>query len=201
VWALLSRPGETWERIDAEPATVKDLYRNWVAPLAAIPAVCNAVGKLAFGIGIFGVGMRPSVGSAIAEMLAAYVATLAEVYLLSLVIDRLAPTYGGARGPMAALKLTAYSGTALWIAGILALYPPVGWLAGILGGLCSLYLLYVGLPKLMRTSPEQQLSFFAVVLLAGLGIAVVVGILTQSVRDFGGPLSTMALVTGQTAPA
>ena len=29
LWALLTRPTATWDRIDLEPATTRGLYRDW----------------------------------------------------------------------------------------------------------------------------------------------------------------------------
>jgi hypothetical protein len=58
---LLLHPAETWDVIEAEPATIEGLYRGWVLPLAAIPAVCRALGLFGFrGIEIFGVRYEPS---------------------------------------------------------------------------------------------------------------------------------------------
>ena len=37
---MILRPGATWRAIADEPAEVGDLYLRYVAPLAAIPALC-----------------------------------------------------------------------------------------------------------------------------------------------------------------
>jgi hypothetical protein len=197
-WALLTRPNATWERIDEDVVTYRDIYRNWVLPLAAVPAVCDAIGKLVFGIGIFGVGLRPSLGAALAEMLASYLVSLATVWLLALAIDVAARPFEAEPNRVQALKLAAYSATAFWLAGVFDLYPPVGWLAGMLGVLWSLILLSKGLPRLMHNPPEQQLSYFAVVLLSGFGIVVVLSALTAWMRDLGGPLYTVATLGAPT---
>ena len=64
VKVLLTRPSVAWDQIDVEPATVGGLFRGWVLPLAAIPAVAGAVGLLTFGVsgGFMGFGFswRPS---------------------------------------------------------------------------------------------------------------------------------------------
>jgi hypothetical protein len=38
--AILLKPKETWPVIDAEPATVGSIYKDWLIIMAAIPAVC-----------------------------------------------------------------------------------------------------------------------------------------------------------------
>jgi hypothetical protein len=104
--AILMRPHETWDLIDAETTQIPDLYKTYVAPLAAIPAVCGAIGLLGLGgIHIFGVHLRPSFTGVISEMVVSYVLTLVGVYILALVIDELAPQFGAARGRTQAFKL------------------------------------------------------------------------------------------------
>src|SRR3546814_17909838 len=45
--------------------------------------------------------------------------------------------------------VAAYSATAAWVAGVFQIVPSLGWIGAILG-LYSLYLLYLGLPILMK---------------------------------------------------
>ena len=75
------------------------------------------------------------------------------------------------------------------MAGVFRLVPGVGWLLALLGGLYSLYLLYLGLPKLMRSDPERTLPFFALVLVTSLGLALLISMLTTCATNSGGPIS------------
>jgi Yip1 domain len=108
---------------------------------------------------------RSPIGSAITSAIMSYGLTLAGIYLLGLVIDGLAPTFGGTRHPVQALKVAAYSGTALWLAGVFALLPGLRLLTIL--GLYSLYLLYLGLPLLMKSPVERAPSYTVMVVLAG----------------------------------
>ncbi len=188
---LILRPLPTWDIIEAEEATIEGLYRRWVIPLAAIPAVCGAIGQIAFAdrFQIFGIHFRPSVVGILGRSLVAYALSLACVYVLALVVDEFALRFGGERSRTQAFKLAAYSGTAGWIAGVFALLPGVGGLFGLLGGLYSLYLFYLGLPKLMRSNPEQTLSYFGLSLLVVVGLAILVGALSSCFGGWGGPIS------------
>lgn len=190
--ALLLAPGRSWTGIEAEASSIPELFRSYVAPLAAIPPVCRMVGVLIFGDGVMGIGLRPPFIVAMAEMLVGYGLTLGAVYVVSRLVDAMAPSFGGARSPLQAFKLVAYSGTAVWAAGVLFLYPPIGELAALLGALYSLYLLYVGLPRLMSAAPEHRISYFAVILLTVLAIGLLLGTITGRVRDLGGPLHVAA---------
>ncbi|WP_372786520.1 Yip1 family protein [Phenylobacterium sp.] len=186
---ILIAPAATWDVIDGEAATIGGLYRSYVIPLAAIPAVCNLIGMLVFGIGgIFGISFRPSPVWLICQAIVSYALSLAMVYVLALIIEALAPSFGGTKDRMQAFKIAAYAPTASWIAGVFGLLPQIGILA-ILGGLYSLYLLYVGLPKLMKAPQDKATPYFAVVLVVAVVVGVVIGAITSSISRIGGPLS------------
>ena len=64
---ILLQPAREWEVIDGEAETIGGLYRGYIIPLAAIPAVAGLIGMLAFGFSVMGFTYRPSVGSAVAS--------------------------------------------------------------------------------------------------------------------------------------
>ena len=74
---------------------------------------------------------------------------------------------------MQALKVAAYSSTAAWLAGIFILIPALGFLQIL--GLYSLYLLYLGLPRLMKTPEDKALVYTAIVIVAAFVIFAVIG--------------------------
>jgi len=188
--AILTKPAETWDVIDAETTQIPDIYKTYVAPLAAIPAVCGAIGLLGLGgISIFGVHLRPSFAGVISEMVVSYVLTLVGVYVLALVIDQLAPQFGAARGRTQAFKLAAYSGTAWWLAGVFRLLPGIGGLFMVLGGLYTLYLMYLGLPKRMRVEGDRTVPYLAVSLVVTLLLMLLIGMLSSCFNHIGGLLS------------
>src|SRR4051794_30213373 len=111
---LLLNPLGAWDEIAADDETIEGVYRRWVLPLAAIPAVCGAIGQLGFGgVRIFGIPFHRNVLGILADNLVGYALTLGAVYVLALVIDELAIPFGGERSRTQALKLAAYSSTAL----------------------------------------------------------------------------------------
>lgn len=187
---LLLRPLATWEQIQAEESTIEGLYRRWVIPLAAIPPVCHAAGLIAFGgYQIFGIHYHLGLIGILSNAIATYALTLVGVLLMAIVIDELALRFGGERGRTQAFKLAAYSATPGWLAGVFMLLPNLGELAAVLGGLYGLYLLYLGLPILMRNNPDQTLTYFALSLVVLIGLFVLMGILTSCVGGWGGPVS------------
>ena len=194
---LILKPKDEWAAIEQEPANIAGLYFGYVMILAAIPPLATLVYSLVFGDSMFGVEYRPSIASALSAALISYGLTLIGVFVLALIIDALAPHFGAVRDSMQALKLSAYAGTAAWIAGIFQLLPGIGFL-GILG-LYSLYLLYLGLPRLMKAPQDRAASYTLVTLIAAVLLFIVIGAVAAPVtkmlspapdaRDIGGTLS------------
>jgi hypothetical protein len=178
VKAILVQPKAEWPVIDAEPATVGSLYLGYIVILAAIPAVCGAIGLSVFGASMpFGGSIRWGVGFALRMAVIQYVAALIGVYVLALIIDGLAPTFGGQKDQIRALKVAAYSATASWVVGIVALVPALGILR--LLGLYSLYLLYTGLPVLMKAPSDRAQGYTIVVIIAAVVVFLLIGVVAN----------------------
>jgi hypothetical protein len=196
VSAILLRPAQTWDVIGHEPATIRGLYVEFVIPLAALGAICTTVGLIAFGHTVYGVTIRPPILLSLGEALVGFAVTLLGVFLLALVIDGFSTTFHGVPDRVQAFKLAAYSGTPAWVAGVFALVPVLGLAAGMAGSIYGLYILYRGLPKLMRTPEEKTPPYFAVVIVVVILLGLVVAQVEGAVRRMGGPLRV-----GQAAPA
>jgi len=175
---IIFKPKEAWAAIDTEPATVQSIYVPYVVLLAAIGPVAQLIGGQIFGYGAFGVTFRPSLGSALVSALLSYGLALASVFVLSLIIDALAPNFGGQKNQVQALKVAAYSATAGWLAGIFGLIPALAIL-GILG-LYGLYLLYLGLPILMKVPEDKAAGYTIVVVIAAVVIFLIIGVIVAS---------------------
>lgn len=156
---ILLKPREEWGVIDAEPATVGGIYTSYVMILAAIGPIATIIGHQVFGI----YGFKPPMEFTIATAVLMYVLALVSVYVNALIIDALAPSFGGTKNSLNAFKVAAYSATAAWVAGIFAIVPPLAIL-GLLG-LYSLYLLYLGLPRLMRVAEDKAVVYTIVVVI------------------------------------
>ena len=167
---ILLKPREEWPVIAAETTSSADLYKSYIAPLAAVPAVAGFIGMSLVGLPMIG---RVGMGTGLATMVMQFILALAGVYVLALIIDFLAPKFGGEKNPAQALKVSAYSMTAAWLAGIFAILPLLGILS--LLGLYSLYLLYLGLPVLMKAPAEKAMPYTVVVVIAAIVIWIVIG--------------------------
>ena len=167
---ILLKPKEEWSVIAGEVTSTADLYKGYIAPLAAIPAVAGFIGMSIVGMPMVG---RLPILSGLTMMIVQYVLGLAAVYMLALIIDVLAPNFGGEKNMAQALKISAYSMTAAWLAGIFSIIPMLGIL-GIVG-LYSLYLLYLGLPVLMKAPAEKATIYTVVVIVVAIVLWLIIG--------------------------
>jgi hypothetical protein len=152
--AIVLRPRSEWKVIEQESETLSDLLVSYVAILAAIPEVARFLGQSFIG------GYTPLVPSLIRAVVV-YLVTFAMVYVIAGVIDLLAPRFGGEKNFANAVKLSVYSHTPLWLAGIFLLIPGLNFL--LILGVYGVYLLWTGLPLLMRVPAEKALPYAVVV--------------------------------------
>lgn len=180
---IIVSPKTEWSRIDAEPATIGSIYTGYVMILAAIGPIAMLIGHQVFGVSVLGYTYKPPVGYSIAMAVLTYVMSLVSIYVLALIIDALAPSFGGTKDQIKAFKVAAYSWTAAWLAGIFQIIPALAILAIL--GLYSLYLLYLGLPRLMRAPEDKAVGYAVVTIVVAIVlwiiVSVVVGALVMAV--------------------
>jgi hypothetical protein len=179
---ILLQPQAEWERIAAEPADIGGLYTRYALPLAALAAICAAIGGVVFGYGGFmGVSFHLDPVTALVGAVVQVVSALVGVFLLAIIVNALAPNFGSTPDIGQAHKLSVYAATASFVAGCLAIIPALAPL-GILG-LYSLFLLYVGLPRLMKTPEDKRVGYFITVIIVAIVLGLLVGIVTTQVRS------------------
>jgi hypothetical protein len=171
---ILMHPAAEWPIIDREPATVGSVFVPYALILAAIGPIAGLIGGQLFGISFGMFSWSPPLGTALVSALIGYGLSLAMVFVIALIIDALAPSFGGTKNQVQATKLAVYSWTAAWVAGIISLIPALGLIA-LIGLIYSLYLLYLGLPILMRVPAEKHAGYAVVVILAIIVLFFIVG--------------------------
>ncbi|KQM71181.1 Yip1 family protein [Xylophilus sp. Leaf220] len=181
---ILLKPKQTWPVIDAEPATPNGLYTQYLMLLALVPAVAGFVGTSLIGFGMLGVSVRVPLLAGIVGMVVGYLLTLVMVFVVALVVDALAPGFGGTKSRIGSLKLVVYASTAALLGGIFSLLPALSVL-GIVAALYSIYLLYTGLPVLMKCPPEKAVGYTAVVAICSIVAAVLVSWIAGMVMPVG----------------
>lgn len=179
VKAILMSPKTEWPVIEAESTDIAGVYRNYVIYLAAIPAIAMFIGMSVFGFGGFGVTVRMPFFSGLINAVVSYVLSLVMLYVLGLIVNALAPTFKGQKSPVNAFKVVAYGSTASMVAGILYLIPSLSMLV-FLGALYSIYLIYVGLPVLMKCPPDKAMPYTAVIIVCGFVAALLLSVVSNA---------------------
>ena len=172
--AILLTPKTEWPVIAAEPATTADLYKNYLLLLAAVPAVFAFIDATVFGYSVPFMGtMRVGFGAALQTALFSYVFSLLGIFVFSLIVNALAPTFGGTKDAISALKVVAYSATAGLVGGVAVIVPFLGGLITIVAAIYGIYLLYLGLPTLMKCPQEKAVAYTAVSIIAAIIVSLV----------------------------
>ena len=193
VQSVLLKPKQTWPAIAAEGGDVASIYTGYVMILAAIPAVAGFIGLTLVGVGgMGGVSYRLPILSGLVQMIVSYLLTLAMVFVLALIVNGLAPTFGGTKDSVRALKLVAYGATASFLGGIFNLIPVLAML-GVLASLYSIYLIYTGIAVMMRCPPDKAGAYTAVVIVCGIVASIVIiGVAALVTPGRGGGLTGIA---------
>jgi hypothetical protein len=162
VKGILLDPKAEWQVIEHEAADTSALLKGYVAILAAIPAVCGFIGTSIIGVA----GIRTPLLFGILSAIGGYLITFVGVYVTAFVTDELAEKFGGRRSFANAFKVAVYTPTAAWLASIFSAIPILA-VIGILG-LYSFYLLYTGLPILMKVPEDNALGYFLAILVCAI---------------------------------
>ncbi len=169
---IIVTPRTEWPRIAEEPATVSGLFTGYIMILAAIGPIAMAVTTPMVGIGV---------------ALITYAISLGVTYLLALIVDALAPNFGGEKNFVQSLKLVAYSYTAAWLSGIFTLVPFVGRIIALLAAIYAFYTFFLGVPVMGKASADKAALFTIVVVICGLLLSVLLsGFLMMTL--FGGTM-------------
>ena len=192
VKAILTNPRAEWPVIGS-------LYTGYIAILAALPAIAGFIKGSLIGYSMLGITARQPIAAGIGTMLLTYLLALAVVYVMALIINALAPSFGGRQDSVQALKTIAYAWTAAWVAGIAVIVPWLGTLIALAGAIYAIYLLYLGLPQTMRCPPEKAGVYTAVSVIIAIVLSWIVGLLvagTIGTAALGGAAMSGAHIIG-----
>ncbi len=187
---ILLQPNAEWAAIASELTNMGTLYRSYIIPLAAIAPICGAIGWSVFGISLpFTGSVRLPLTTALTNAAIMYALALAGVFLFAVIIDALAPSFGGQKNQVQALKVAAYSSTPMWVGGVFTLVPALSVIA-LVCSVYSLYLLYAGLSPLMKSPKDKAVPYAIVIILVGIVLFVVLAAVRRaflpSMADLGG---------------
>lgn len=182
---MIVQPAREWDVISMETPNLSQILTGYVLPLAGAAALAAFIGYAFIGWNMFGVrvsGINWGIYQALTVLIGAFIS----VYLTSLIIDALAPSFQSEKNFNRSVQLVAYSFTPAWVGGLLAIIPALSFI-GNLFGVYSLYLLYIGLPKLKKTPVDKITSYFIVSLIVCIVVYIVIGWILSTIlmRAFG----------------
>jgi hypothetical protein len=198
---ILLSPKTEWPVIAAEPETTSGLYTKYILILSALGPIAMFFKVTMIGTQVPFLGtFRVDMGTGLTQLVLAYVLGLVAVYLFALIVNALAPTFGGQKDSIQSLKTVAYASTASWIAGVGQLLPWIGLLIAIAGGIYSIDLLYLGLPVTMKSPPDKAAGYTAVsiivaIILYWICALIVGGVIGRGMMNgygVGGPAVTQS---------
>ena len=185
---IVLTPKTEWRVIEPEPTSVAQLYTGYVMPMAAFAAVMSFVRMSVIGVSMpFGGTIRTPLASGLVSSVVTFILGLIGLYLVGFIINMLAPTFSGARNQTQALKTAAYALTPAWL-GTALTFLPLGTLLQLLAGIYGIYVLYLGLPVMMR-APEDKAGGYTATVVA---CTILVGILFAAVGVMLGGTARMA---------
>jgi hypothetical protein len=179
------RPRQEWDVIAGETSSTADLLKNYALPLVGIGAIAIFIGLSFVGIsaGPFA-QYRVPLGAGLAAAVVEFVREIASAFILAVIINELAPKFGGEKNSAQSLKVAIYSSTPAWAAAVLWILPALGALVSLVS-LYGIYLLYLGLPRLMKPSHEKSVNYVVIVVACGIGIRIVTGLVSEVIVGAG----------------
>jgi hypothetical protein len=172
VKAIISKPSEEWEKILGEPADNNEIIIQYAVPLIALGAITTFIGKAAM----------PEISGYEGFMLAIsyFISTLAGLYIAAIVVAELAPSFDTTKDFNNSLKLIVYSSTPALAAAVFAsLHPGLSFIG--LFGFYSLYLFWIGLPKLLNTPEDKKVGFVLIAALIIIAVIFIINFILQSI--------------------
>ena len=152
---ILLKPKFEWPKIAEESATTASLYTGYIMLLAALGPLVMAI-KTGLGVAVLSYGI-----------------SLGVTFLLAMIVDALAPTFGGEKNFVQSLKLTAYSYTAAWIAAVLQIIPFLGGVLSLLGAIYAWYTFYLGVAIMKKCPEEKAVVYTVAIVVCGLLLGIV----------------------------
>ena len=193
--AITLNPAATWPVIEAEKHDAKSLFVPYLLILAAIPAICSFIGLSIVGMGGFGFNFRVPVASGLAMMITTYILSIIMTFGMGWLASALAPTFGGKSDLVQGLKLAVFGGTPMMLAGVFNILPALS-IVGLLVALYSLYVMYLGLPVLMKNPKEKTIVYMVVLIIASIIAGVVLSMVTRAFTPSMGGMGGMGMGGG-----
>ncbi len=157
--------------------SVASTITNYVAILAIIPFIFTLLGDLIF----------PKIGRhaeyAIGAGIVAYIFALVSVVVVGFILYWLAPRFSSLADQNKATKLVAYVYTPVFLIAILNIVPSLAIL-NLLALLYGLYILYIGLPIVLKTPQNKVVPYVVAILIVTLVVYIILALIAAGLSQF-----------------
>jgi hypothetical protein len=178
---LVFRPTAEWDRIAKEETSVDALLRFYILPLALLAPIATVIGMKTFDRDWDPVhGYLVPADQILAAGVVTYFVTVGSIFVLAAIFSVIAPTFGATRDYRAALKVATYGAIPVMLAGATLLLPVMA-IVGIVGLCHTLFLLWLGVRRVLNVPAGAQAEFVGISLLLLTFVSVLVGAAASAV--------------------
>lgn len=185
---LLVRPGTQWRKVAELPSATMTTMILYPCIMALLPAVAWYYGTTRIGWTVGdGDAIKLTTESALAIIILFYLAMITAVAIIGYFIHWMADTYGAESSLAKGIVIAGFTATPLFLAGLTGFYPLL-WLDLLLAvvAVCwSVYLLFLGIPIVMKISEERGFLFSSAVIAICLVMIICIMVGSVILWDFG----------------
>lgn len=189
-FGLLFHPRKQWQNVAELPEGSQNLLALYPFVFALLPAVAWYWGtsRVGWTVGSYNEVIKLTEASALQVNILFYCVMVASVAGIGYFIHWMSSTYGAENSSVAkGIMLAGLTATPLFITGLVGFYP-VLWidlLIGVVAVTWAVYLMYLGIPIVMRIPQERGFLFSSAVLAISLVVLVCIMVVSILAWDFG----------------
>jgi len=185
---MLVQPSTQWRKIAELPQATLTTMILYPCVMALLPAVAWYYGTTRIGWSVGdGGSIKLTTDSALAIIILFYFAMISAVAIIGYFIHWMSDTYGADSSFAKGIVIAGFTATPLFLAGASGFHP-VLWLdmlVGVISVCWSVYLLYLGIPIVMKIPEERGFLFSSAVIAICLVMLICIMVGSVILWDFG----------------
>lgn len=186
---LLLKPSAQWRSIAQMPEKSRNVLVLYPLILAVLPAIAWYYGTSQVGwtTGSRGNVVRLTTESAFQISILFYLVMVGSVAIIGYFIHWMSNTYGAESTVAKGIVIAGLTATPLFVTGLVGFYPTL-WLDLLIGVVAiawAVYLMYLGIPIMMKIPEERGFLFSSAVLAISLVVLVSIMVISILAWDYG----------------
>ena len=164
---IATDPKSFWasHKVGAIPAS--QTLTMFLGPLALLAGIAQFIKFSVIGISVPLVGtVRAPFFSGLMGILVSTAMALVSYYIGAIIMNKIAPKFGGSISVDGALEFMALAGSVALVGSVLTIIPFLGWLVIFGAAIYSIYIFWIGVPSQTGVSESQRIGFVAVTVVA-----------------------------------